>query len=136
MDVNTSIGAFSETTFIKRCNEKSFPEGLLVYGALFLSECTTLKSLPDGLHVCGGIDLRGCTSLTALPEGLQVGKGLYLRGCTSLTALPDGLKVGGKIFVDHVSIERYPFRSIPKILHLPFLEDIKQILIERLKNGY
>jgi hypothetical protein len=50
--------------------------------------------------------------------------------------LPDELQVGGNIYVDQNLIEQYPFRSIPKILHLPFQEDKKKILLERLQNGY
>jgi hypothetical protein len=38
--------------------------------------------------------------------------------------------------VDQVFIERYPFRDLPKILHLPFLEDIKQPIRYRLQIGY
>jgi hypothetical protein len=32
-------------------------------------------------------------------------------------------------------IERYPFRDIPKILHLPFPESINKVLQERLTHG-
>jgi hypothetical protein len=115
MVIKTSVGNFLRDEFIKNCNENSFPIGLQVYGCLFLG---------------------GCTSLTVLPEELHISEWLDLYVCTSLTTLPKGLKVGGTIYTDPSFIEQYPFKDLPKILHLPFLESRKQILIERLKNGY
>jgi hypothetical protein len=155
--IKTSVGDFFRDEFIKNCNDRSFPEGLRILGWLYLDRCTSLTALPAGLHVRGDLDLLRCTSLTALPEGLKVGGYLNLRectsltslpdglqvdarldleGCTSLTALPNGLQVGGFIFVDPSFIERYPFKGLPKILHLPFLGDIKKLIIERLQSGY
>jgi hypothetical protein len=110
--IKTSIGWFSPEDFVKKCNEKYFPEGL---------------------KILGNLDLRKCTSLTTLPEGLQVGGFLFLEGCTSLTALPSDMKVGWTIYADESFIQNYPFKEIPKILHLPFTETLKQLLLERLQ---
>jgi hypothetical protein len=115
MDINTSIGVLTEEEFIKRCNEKSFPGGLTVYMSLVLYECRSLRFLPDRLKVEGS---------------------LFLCGCSSLKSLPEGLSVGSTLFVDPVFIEKYSFRDLPKILHLPFAEKIKQILLQRLRNVY
>ena len=132
----TSIGDFSVKKFIQRCNEGSFPKNLKIKENLDLSVCSSLKYLPSGLQFGGGLDLKGCASLTALPDGLQVGGGLDLSWCSSLTALPNGLKVGGDLYVDSMFIEQYPFKDLPKILHLPFVEDTKQLIIDRLQSGY
>jgi hypothetical protein len=83
-----------------------------------------------------GLDLSGCTSLTALPDGLKVGGNLFLERCTSLTAFPAGLQVGRDLYVDSMFIEQYPFRDIPKILHLPFGDSIRRLILERIQNGY
>jgi hypothetical protein len=48
--------------------------------------------------------------------------------------LPNGLKVGGDLYVDSMFIEQYPFKDLPKILHLPFKK--KQLIIDRLQSGY
>ncbi len=71
----------------------SLPEGLAVWGHLYLRNCTSLTSLPEGLSVWGTLDLFKCTSLTTLPKGMRIG-GLDLTNCTSLTSLPEGLSVG------------------------------------------
>ena len=133
MDIET---IFDQYLFVQKCNENSFPRGLLVCRNLDLSGCSSLTALPDGLEVGGWLDLQDCSSLMTLPKGLQVGGWLRLSGCVSLTALPDGLQVGNIIHVDQRLLDQYPFRSIPKILHLPFQEDMKQLIMERLQNGY
>jgi hypothetical protein len=53
-----------------------------------------------------------------------------------MTALPAGLKVGETLYVDSTFIKQYPFRDIPKILHLPFGDSIRRLVLERLQNGY
>jgi hypothetical protein len=154
--VYTSHGTYSQNDFIRKCNEQSFPSGLQVTQDLFLEGCTSLKCLPKGLQANKSLYLRGCTSLTVLPyglkverwfdllnctslktlpAGLRVGGGLDIEGCTSLTALPVGLLVSGSIYTDIGFVTRYPFRDIPKILHLPFGSQVKKLLRERLQNG-
>jgi hypothetical protein len=115
---------------------KSLPEGLKVGGALNLFGCSSFTSLPTGLQVGAWLNLRECSSLRSLPDGLKVGAWLDLHRCSSLTALPDGLQVGDTVYVDTRFIKQYPFRDLPKILHLPFQEDKKQVLLERLQSGY
>jgi len=152
--IKTSIGDLTENDFIIKAREGSLPENLAIVGDLRLRECTALTALPKGLMVGGFLYLEGCTALTALPEGLQVGWSLYidrctsltelpeglqvgwglcLSGCTSLTALPSDLKVGDEIYADESFIQNYPFKEIPKILHLPFEYELKQLLLERLQ---
>ena len=155
--IKTSIGEFTRREFIKKCNDKSFSEYLVVEedyldfrdveslinlprylrveGSLDLWGCSSLTALPECLSVRGHLYLQGCRSLTALPEGLSVGINLYLNGCTSLTTLPSDLKVGHNISADESFIRYYPFRQIPKILHLPFREIIKTLIQERLSHG-
>jgi hypothetical protein len=153
-NIETSIGAITKKEFVSKANKGTLPENLKIYERLLLNEYTSLKTLPKGLQVSGYLSLWGCSSLTSLPEGLQVGgdlflqgctsltslpkellvgKSLYLKGCTSLTALPSDMKVELSIYVDKSFIQNYPFKDIPKILHLPFENDLKQILRERLK---
>jgi hypothetical protein len=112
---------------------KTLPEGLNIYGYLGLYECTSLTSLSEGLKVGGNLNLGGCTSLTSLPDGLEVEGSLFLYGCSSLKSLPSDMKIERLLGVHKSFIKDYPFRDIPKILHLPFLEDLKQLLLERLQ---
>jgi hypothetical protein len=130
--IDTSIGKFSKKDFIKKANEGTLPENLITI-SLDLYGCTSLKTLPSDMEVEGYLDLKGCSSLTSLPEGLKVRGDLFLNGCTSLTALPSDMKVGISLSVDESFIQNYPFKDLPKILHLPFYVDIKQLLLERLK---
>jgi len=111
----------------------ALPKGLQVEGTLDLDGCISLTVLPEGLKVGWNLYLYGCTYLTALPKGLQVGGWLFLQGCTSLTALPFDMKVGKRIYANESFIQNYPFKDIPKILHLPFEYKIKSLLLERLK---
>jgi hypothetical protein len=130
--IDTSIGKFSKKQFIKKSNEGTLPENLITI-SLDLYGCTSLKTLPKGLKVEGNLYLKGCTALTVLPEGLKVGESLYLTACTALTALPSDLKVGDTIYADISLIRNYSFKEIPKILHLPFSDYLKQILMERIQ---
>jgi hypothetical protein len=156
MDIKTSIGDFTYGEFISRCDDRSFPEGLQVLHLDFkkctsltvlpeglqvleyldLFRCTSLTALPSGLQVGSWLDLQGCDSLESLPDGLHVGSWLNLRYCTSLKSLPEGLRVDEGLSVDSCLIKRHPFKDLPKILHLPFDEDLKQIITDRLRNGY
>jgi len=151
MFVNTSEGLFNKDEFIQRCNEGLFPEGLEIFGGSSgLLDTVTVRDLPEGFFKSNPPEstgtpswevktrwlyLSGCTSLTALPKGLTVSGYLDLTGCTSLTAMPAGIKVVGTIYVDFSFLQNYPFKDIPKILPLPFEDDKKQILLDRLANG-
>jgi hypothetical protein len=152
--IKTSIGDLTEKDLIKKANEGTLPENLIITGTLYIEECpylkalpkglqvrdslvltgcTSIESLPKGLQVDGSLDLTGCTSLTALPKGLNLRGYLFLQGCTSLTALPSDIQVKWKIYADESFIQNYPFKEIPKILHLPFEDDQKQLLLERIQ---
>jgi hypothetical protein len=131
--IDTSIGKFSKEDFVQKANEGILPENLIIKENLTLNECTSLRSLPKGLQVEGSLQLYGCNSLTTLPKGLQVLGWLFLTESFSLTALPSDMKVGGMIYVDDSFIQNYPFKDLPKILHLPFVERQKNVLLERLK---
>jgi hypothetical protein len=153
--ITTSIGKFSKKDFIQKANQGTLPEYLIIKGDFSARGCTSLKTLPKGLQVGWNLSLYGCTSLTSLPKGIKVGeslyltgctsltalpkellvgKTLYLKGCTALTALPSDMKVGWIIYADASFIQNYPFKDIPKILHLPFENDLKQLLMERLQK--
>jgi hypothetical protein len=131
--IKTSMGNISEKNFIKKANQGTLPENLIVKENLDLEGCKAITSLPKGLQVQGHLELNKCPSLTSLPEGLKVRGWLDLRKCPSLTALPSDTNVGIYIFVDDSFIQNYPFKDIPKILHLPFVERLKQLLLKRLK---
>lgn len=151
MFIKTSVGLFSKDDFIQRCNEGLFPEGLEIVGeSSGLLNAVTVADLPKEYFISYPpestgtpaweirtywLDLCGCSKLTSLPAGLRVSGDLDITGCSSLVALPDGLFVGDTLYVDAAFIKKYPFKDLPKISHLPFLENKKQILLKRLRNG-
>jgi hypothetical protein len=131
--IETSMGILSKEEFVSKANEGTLPENLIIKENFMFGGCTSLTALPDGMEVEGYLYLLGCASLKKLPKGLQTGGWINLQGCTSLTALPSDMKVGKVIYADESFIQNYPFKELPKILHLPFTLPLKQILRERIQ---
>ena len=128
--IETSIGTISKKDFIQKANEGTLPENLIIKGYSDLRGYTTLTSLPKGLQIGWCLFIEGCTSLKTLPEGLQIKGSLILK---ELLPLPYDMIIGDKIYADESFIQNYPFKEIPKILHLPFEYELKQLLLERLQ---
>lgn len=134
MVTNTSRGDFPLEEFVKVCNAKAFPKGLIIYGNFDFSEYPKLKHLPEYLTITGNLYATHNYAIKYLPEGLHVGQTLHIYGCPHLTVFPNGLKVDEDIYSD--IFQQYPIKDIPKILHLNLFEKDRKILLDLLKKGH
>jgi hypothetical protein len=132
MDTKTSRGDFPLEEFVKVCNAKAFPKGLIIYGNFDFSEYPKLKHLPKDLHITGNLYATHNYTLRYLPDGLHIGKVLHIYGCPHLKVLPNGLKVEEEIYSD--IFLQYPIKDIPKILHLNLFEKDRKTLLHLLEN--
>lgn len=91
-----------------QCPLRSLPEGLMVDGGLWLSQCNTLTRFPSDFRVAGSLHIHNCVALTALPDPLTIEADLTIVGCRGLVALPDRLRVKGSLVLVGSHIRQLP----------------------------
>lgn len=150
----TGIQIFGKLFIDSYLNLVTLPEGLEIHGDLGICFCPSFKRLPNHIQIHGDLCLIGCGSFTTFPEDFYVQASILCLKCSSLSelpkefnvkgelelcycnfkTLPSDMKIGKYLTVEETFLENYPFREIPKILHLPFIDFCKEILIERLNK--